>query len=227
MNTDYNNVAIETPSFTLPLQIGFETVKYYVERNNPMTLSNAIKWLEAEKNLYSSKLQNKFNANLSLSYGMNQFAENLAAVYANPSRQQSVSVSFSIPVSLWGINRNNARIAQNSYNSNVISLEKEMDEFENEIHNIVNNYNYNVNLWFIAERSYKLAQEQYRLIVHEYAIGRASAYELISSQQEQSSAMQKYYNAVRNAWESYFKLREITLYDFEKEMELTDVLLDN
>jgi len=104
-------------------------------------------------------------------------------------------------------------------------MEKEINEFENEILNTLNNYNRNVNLWFIAERSYKLAQEQYKLMVQEFAMGRVSAYELIASQQEQSTALQNYYNAVRTVYESYFKLREMTLYDFEKEKELIEIFL--
>jgi outer membrane protein TolC len=222
--TDYF-VAVKTPEFTLPLQISLESVKYYIIRNNPKALSSEIRRLEAQKNLYSSELQNKFNANINLSYGMNQFASNLADVYSSPSRQQSVSLTFSIPFSLWGINRNKAIIAKNSYNSALIEIEQELNEFENEIQKKVNNYNHNVNLWLIAERSYQLAQEQYKLVIIEFSMGKSSAYELISSQQEQSAAMQKYYNAIKDAWDSYFKLREMTLYDFEKKMELRDIFL--
>jgi len=58
-------------------------------------------------------------------------------------------------------------------------------------------------------------------------MGRASAYELIASQQEQSVAMQKYYTTVRDAYESYFKIRELTLYDFEKASDLSTLFLTN
>ena len=220
-----HEIKVEVPEFSLPLQIDIETVRYYVEKNNPIALSNNIKWLQAEKNLFSSELQQKFNADINLSYGMNQYAEKFSDVYSNPSRQQSVSIGFSIPVSLWGMNRNNARIARNNYNNTKISIEKELNEFEKKMYDVVNNYNHNVNLWVIAERSYNLAQEHYKLVVQQFAMGKSSAYELISSQQEQSSSMQNFYNAVKNVWESYFKLREMTLYDFKDKMELTDVLL--
>jgi outer membrane protein TolC len=114
---------------------------------------------------------------------------------------------------------------KNNYRSSIISIEQELDEFEDETVRTVNNYNHSVNLWYIAERSYRLAQEQYKLAVREFSMGRATAYELITSQQEQSSAMQKYYQAVRNTLESYFKIREMTLYDFEKNLELIDIFL--
>jgi putative salt-induced outer membrane protein YdiY len=118
-------------------------------------------------------------------------------------------------------------MAKNTYRSSMISIEKETDEFENEISRTVNSYNHSVNLWFIAERTHKLAKDQYSLTVREYVMGRATAYELITSQQEQSSAMQKYYDAIRNAYENHFKIRELTLYDFEKNAELTEIFLNN
>ena len=221
-----NEVTIERPVFNLPIQINIETVRYFIDKNNPKALSNHIKHLEAQKNLYSSELQNRFNANINLSYGMNQYGATLKNVFSHPSQQQGVSVGFSIPISLWGINRNSARIARNAYRSSMIGMEQEMDQFENEIQETVNSYHHQVNLWFIAERSYQLAQEQFKLIVEEYNMGKSSAYELIASQKEQSAALQKYYNAIKSVWESYFKIRELTLYDFQKEMELMNELMN-
>jgi outer membrane protein TolC len=229
LGLSYNNreIRIEMPEFTMPLYIHVETAEFYIEKNNPKILNSNIKYMEARKDLYVSKLQHKFNANINLGYGMNQVANTFIDAYSDPSRQQTVAISFSIPVSLWGINRNNADIAKNSYRSSILNIEMELDELENEIYEIVNNYNHNVNLWFIAERSYELAQEQYKLVVQEYAMGKTSVYELISSQQEQYAAMQKYYDAIRNVWDSHFKLRDMALYDFDKEMELTEIFLNN
>ncbi len=223
--TDLYSVNIETPEFTLPLHIDTETVRYYITKNNPVAHNWDIRKMEAQKALYVSELENKFNANINLSYGMNQFADKISEAYSDPSKLQSVAVGLSTPVSLWGVNRNNARIAKNIYQSSMIGIEQEMNEFENAIGEKVNAYNHNVNLWFIAERSYKLAQDQYGLIVQELAMGKSSVYELTASQQEQSSAMQKYYNAIKSVWESYFTLRELTLFDFVKNIELTETFL--
>jgi outer membrane protein TolC len=224
---EYNQISIETPEFKLPLHIDMDIVKYYIKKNNPKSINKEIQLLEAKKNLSSSILQNKFNADINLSYGTNKYGNNFFDVYSNPSRQQAVSISFSIPVSIWGVNRNNERIARNNYLSNLINIEQELGEFENSVNQKINNYNHSVNLWFIAERSFILSKEQYNLVIQEFIMGRTSVYELISSQQEQYSAMQKYYNAVKSTWENYFYLRELTLYDFEKKLELSDILVND
>ena len=63
------SITIEAPEFNLPLQIDYEAVKYYIDKNNPSALSNNIKQLEAEKALFLARLNNKFNADINLSYG--------------------------------------------------------------------------------------------------------------------------------------------------------------
>ena len=139
LSLNFRSVVIEKPEFTLPLQLNSGIIRFYIGENNPAMLNRDIRRLEAEKSLYSSELQNKFNANINMSYGLNKYGENIMDVYSNPSRRQSVSVGFSIPFSLWGIDRNTARIAKNNYQSSIISIEMEIDEFENEVDRTVNN----------------------------------------------------------------------------------------
>jgi hypothetical protein len=37
--------------------------------------------------------------------------------------------------------------------------------------------------------------------------------------------MQRYYSAIRDTWAGYFALKMLTLYDFERQQELADVLI--
>jgi outer membrane protein TolC len=224
---EVNTVSVETPPFNLPVELNTEEVFYYVEKNNPEALNREISRLEAEKSLFTSRLNNLVNSDISLNYGINQYASNLIDAYRNPSRQQGVSVGLSIPVFQWGINRNNTRIAGNIYRSSQLTIEQEHRKFEDEIKNMVNNYNHNVNLWFISERTYKLSVEQYSLLAHLFSMGKASVYELINAHQEQSSAMRKYYNAIRDLWNSYFALRKVALYDFDRKQDLIEWLSKN
>jgi len=67
---NFNELIIEAPEFALPLKINSENVKYNIEKNNPALLSRDIRRLEAQKDLYSSEIQNRFNASINLSYGV-------------------------------------------------------------------------------------------------------------------------------------------------------------
>jgi outer membrane protein TolC len=216
-------ISIVTPEFTLPMQIDLTEALYYVNKNNTAELNIKIKRLEAEQSLFNAKLSNMVNSDINFSYGINQYANNLIDAYRDPSRQQSVSIGLSIPVFQWGINHNRARIATNTYKSQMISIEQEQQKFDDDVKNKVNSYNRNVNMWFIAERTYTLTKQQYKLLTHLFSMGKTSVYELITAHKEQLTAMKNYYNSVRDVWSSYFALRKLTLHDFEKKMDLIDL----
>lgn len=227
LELDIKDIEIKAPEFNLPVNIDLVNVIFYVDKNNPFALSQEIRRLEAEKNLYSIKLSNRFNGNINLNYGVNQYAETLISAYRKPDTQQSVIISFQIPVFQWGINKNKVKMAENNYQASLINIEKEKSEFNNELKNKVNRYNHNVNLKFIAEQAYNLSQEQYKMLIHKFSLNKASVYELVTVQQEQASAMQQHYTAIKNVWNSYFILRNMTLFDFTKDKELIDILVSN
>ena len=163
--------------------------------------------------------------NISLNYGVNKYADTFIEAYRNVNTRQSIVVGFQIPVFQWGINRNRLRIAQNSYETSKIERERRLREFENEIREAINNYNHSVKLWQTAERAYQLSQEQSAMLVRKFSLGKVSAYELTSAQDQQNSALQRYYSAIRDTYDSYFTLRTMALYDFKRNVELEEILV--
>ena len=74
-----------------------------------------------------------------------------------------MSISFSIPAFEWGINHNKRKIADNEYKAALLDLEMTRKTFDEQVLTQVMDYNYTHNMLKIAERSYSLSQEQYRL----------------------------------------------------------------
>lgn len=217
-------VEVAIPEFDVPFLIDAGTVMYYVKQNNPFSKQQDIQALETERNLYSAKLSNRINGNISLNYGVNKYAETFIDAYRNVNTRQSVVVEFKIPVFQWGINRNRLRIARNDYETSKIEREKRQREFENEIHETLINYNHSVRLWQTAEKAYQLSQEQYTMLVRKFSLGKVSVYELTNAQNEQNNAMQRYYSAIKDTYGNYFTLRNMALYDFKQNVELEDIL---
>ncbi|WP_240059106.1 TolC family protein, partial [Bacteroides uniformis] len=211
-----NNAEITIPDFDLPLTIDARLVIYYVKKNNPISNQQEIQQLEEEKNLFSIKLKNRFNGNISLNYGINQYAETLADAYRHGNTRQSVIIEFQIPIFQWGINKNNIRIAKNNYDASRLRIEKKMFEFENEVKEKINAYDHSVKLWLTASRAYALSKEQYKMLTKKFSLGKVSVYELATAQKERNDAMQRYYSAIKDSYESFFTLRNLALYDFKK-----------
>ena len=99
-------------------------------------------------------MNNRFNANVSFNYGVNQYAETLANAYQHLNVRQSISVGLQIPVFQWGINKNKICIAKNTYQVACLDIDKKALEFENELTGKINLYNFSVKQWFTAERVY-------------------------------------------------------------------------
>jgi outer membrane protein len=225
INENINILTVEAPVFDLPLSLDTAILKVYVDKNNPYWLSEKIKKMEAEKSLFASKMSNKLNGNLNFSFGANQYASVLPEAYQNLQPSQSISIELKFPVFQWGTTRNKLRIAENTYKVSLIEMEKERREFYNNIAEQVNTYNNNVKLWLIAEKTFVLSKDQYKLSLQKFLFGKISLYELYTAQQEQSSSLQKYYNAVCDAWTSYFILRKTALYDFTSGLELENIFV--
>lgn len=216
---------ISIPEFDVPIAIDTHSVLFYVRRNNPFSKQQEIQTLDAERSLFSAKLGNRFNGNVSLNYGVNQYADNFMDAYRNGNTRQSIVVGFQIPVFQWGINKNRIQIAENNYEASKLGIDKRMREFENEIKENVNNYNHSVKLWLTAEKAYRLSQEQYRMLIQKFSLGKVSVYELTAAQSDQSSAMQRYYSAIRDTYDSFFTLRTMALYDFKRNVELEEIFI--
>ncbi len=218
-------IEVEIPEFDVPFAIDAGTAMFYVKRNNPFSKQQEIQTLEAERNLFTAKLSNRFNGNISLNYGVNQYAETFADAYRNGNTRQSVVVGFQIPIFQWGINKNRVQIAENSYEASKIARERQKREFENEVNKSIYNYNHSVKLWLTAEKAYRLSLEQYKMLIQKFSLGKVSVYELTAAQSEQNSAMQRYYAAIRDTYSSYFTLRTMALYDFKEGVELEEILV--
>ena len=127
-------------------------------------------------------MKNRFNGNISLNYGINQYAETLADAYRHGNTRQSVIIEFQIPIFQWGINKNNIRIAKNNYDASRLRIEKKIFEFENEVKEKINAYDHSVKLWLTASRAYALSKEQYKMLTKKFSLGKVSVYELATAQ---------------------------------------------
>ena len=217
---------VEVPLLDVPLALETNKVMFYVEQNNPLFQQIELQCMEAKQNLLSVKLNNSFSGNISLNYGINQYAETLVNAYRKVNTRQSIVVSFKIPIFQWGINKNRILIAENNYRSSTIEMKRLRSDFENKVKENINIYNHSVNLWQIAEKTYNLSKEQYQMIVQKFFLGKVSVYELTAAQSEQSNAMQHYYTAIKDTYKSYFTLRSMALYDFKENMELEEIMIN-
>jgi outer membrane protein TolC len=85
----------------------------------------------------------------------------------------------------------------------------------------VNDFNKQQDMIRSAEEALRLANLVYNTTIERFIIGRADINSLTLSLNRQKEAQKNYISSLRNYWLSYYKIRKLTLYDFEKNEKLT------
>ena len=207
-----------------PIQIDEEIVLNLVHKNNPQYQALEIERLNAEYSLHIAKTNNRFNADISLSYGLNQYATTFQDAYHQPDRQQAASVTLSIPVFQWGITQNKLRIAQNEYDAVLIGQESALRDFKKEIQDYVFDYNMNRGLIEVADQKYHLSAQQYLFACQKFKLGKMAAIELTNANKDFMQAKQNYISVLNSLFISYYKIRHISLHDFIEDKDLMDLI---
>ncbi len=220
-----DSVAFEALSIeSLPLNLSAGYVMGLFREQNPQQSAHRLAEETAAYKSYTNKLQTRFNANISLSYGLNQYATSFSDAYKNPAQCQTVGITFSIPVFQWGVNRNKRTIADNE--RNIVALQEEaklLEEIDN-VYEIVQDYNKARSTIEVLQESYNLAEEQYKMSASQFAVGRISANEVSLSGKELREKHMRYLSALQSLYGSYFSIRALSLYDYVKNKKIVETL---
>ncbi len=192
------------------------------KENNPTFLEQRQNVLEAEQNVDKTKKESRFNASFNASVGFNQVADKLGDAYRHPLQQDLVSVSVSIPLIDWGVRKGKYNMARNNLNVVRIAARQEELSVEEEVIMTVNDFNIQQSLIASAEEALDLAVMAYEQTRQRFIIGKADVNSLTLSLNRQQEAQKNYISALQNYWLNYYKIRKLTLHDFESGFSLAD-----
>lgn len=180
--------------------------------------------LEAEQNLDQAKKNNGFNADLFLSFGLTQTADNLGDAFREPLDQEQVNLGLTIPIADWGKAQSRLEIAKSNQELVQRRVEQEQISFEREIIIKVQQFDLIRNQTSLALRSYEVARKSLGMTRSRYRIGKISVTDLNQAISAEATSRRSYINALRNFWLAYFDLRRLTLYDFENDESLIQII---
>jgi outer membrane protein TolC len=173
--------------------------------------------LEAARDVNRAKLDGRFDANLTASFGLTNNSATLEQVYVNPKDMQQVGLQLSVPIYDWGVARGRIKIAQAQQEITKNSVEQEIIDFDRNIYLKVIQFNMQKKQLFIAAKSDTVARKGYDVTKGRYLIGKInSILDLYNAQVETDNAQKNFYNALEIYWRGYYELRKLTLYDFHR-----------
>ena len=169
-----------------------------------------------------AKIESWFNAGLSASVGFNQVAESFRDAYRNPLQQDIVSLSLSIPLVDWGVRKGRYNMAKSNLNITKLTAQENEIRLEEDVIMTIGDFTIQQYLIRSAEEAMELAKLAYEQTRERFIIGKADINSLTLSTNRRQSAQRNYISALKNYWQSYFKIRKLTLYDFEKRAPIAD-----
>lgn len=221
LNLDKNTqVKIVNPPHPVSFRITGEVALQYAKANNPDFLAYRLERLEAEREVERTKRSSNFDASISASVGFNQVGNTFRNVYADPLRQDVVSIGLTIPILDWGVRKGKANMAQNNLNVTQISIQQREIALEQEVLMTVKDVNIQQDLISSAEEALELANMAYNVTKERFILGKADINSLTLSLNRQNTAQRNYISALRDYWVNYYKLRRLTLFDFIRNEQL-------
>lgn len=211
------NIAVEEPGQVPQLLVQEEVALSEAQKNKETWLNFQVRLLEARRDMHKAKSEGGFNADLFAAVGLVNRADHLQEVYVNPVDQQMVRIGFTIPVVDWGRNKAIVKTAEANQKLTEYSVKQEQQAFEQQIRTQVVLLESLTTQVAVSREAAAIAQQRYDITGESFAMGRISITELNIAQNEKDSARRNYLQALRGYWETYYRLRMLTLYDFEKQ----------
>lgn len=211
-----DNITLLLPPASIQMNIESEKVitEAYANRSDAIAFVRRLE--EAKRDVAKARGDNGLNATLTANLGFAKSAPAIEKVYRSPRDQQLVQLNFTIPVLDWGRSRSRTKTAQANQQLAEYSVEQDKQIFTQQIITQVTLFDMMSNQVILTAEADSIATEKYQIAKDRYVLGNLSVTDLSIAFQERDQSKRDYIYALRDFWNSYYQLRYLSLYDFEK-----------
>jgi outer membrane protein TolC len=210
------NIELKFDTIIPDFNINHNEALKYANQLNSALIQQERDVFEAEMNVARVKSNNRFSLDLTATFGLSQTANTISEAYIDPQNQEFVSLGVRAPLIQWGLGK--GRIRQAKTNAELVksTIEQEKIDFDQEIFVTVANFNLNKKQLSVSKRANEVADKRFFVSKQRYLLGKTLITDLQIAQQEKDRALVNYINAYRSFWSSYYDVRKITHFNFEK-----------
>ncbi|APY12032.1 hypothetical protein BWZ22_12690 [Seonamhaeicola sp. S2-3] len=204
----------ELPELITDLSIDLNKAIDLAYQNNPDILDLKLRKIEALRDLDKAIKDNRFDLSLNASYGLNQQANTFVDAYGRFLDQQMVSVQLTVPILDWGERKGKIKTAK--MNKDVVDIELQQNEenYKQDVTLNVLDFNLQKELVDGALRTRDIAKESYNLTEKRFLSGSVDFLNLTASRKAWQQANENYIRTLQNYWAIYYKVQQLTLYNF-------------
>ena len=190
------------------------------KKNNPGWLWYKLRRIDANKDVARAK-KSRFKAHLNLSFGMNERADKFTNVYEDPVNQQQVELSMNIPIVDWGLSEKRYNLARKDREVTMAKMEQNEIDFSQNVRRTVEEFNLQKKAVERGAKKDTLAKEMYKITKKKFIEGDIDITKINSAENKKNSFRKGYIRELENYWEYYYEIRQLTLYDFEENADIS------
>jgi outer membrane protein TolC len=204
-------------SLTVP-EFDADTAKAVGEalRNRASMSDVALQDVQARRRVTEARLSNWVGASVTASYGFNATAPNASEVYSNLLNAQQLAVSVSLPLWQWGAHSEGVQAAKADQERTASLAQATLQQTAQDAHFAALQLSQARRNLALSLKADTVAGKRFEVALNRYIIGRIAIDNLYLAQSEKDQAVNQAVQSLRGYWQAYFRLRRMTLFDFEK-----------
>lgn len=172
--------------------------------------------LAAKRGVSVARFERGPGANVVASVGFNQTATDMSLAYQDLLQSQRFTLGVDIPVFQWGAYRKDIQAAQAEEKRVHATTTVAREQLAQDAHFAALQLGQARRNAALAAKADTVAAKRFEVAYNRYVIGRIGVDNLYIAQNEKDQAVNQYLQALKNYWGAYYRLRQATLYDFER-----------
>lgn len=177
--------------------------------------------ISAERDLTAAKRSSGLSATLSGNYGLTNSAEAFPGIYENPLNQRMLQLTFSVPILDWGKAASSIKMAESSRDLVNFDVKQSFEDFDRGVIVQVEQFGLLKEQLKTAEEADKVAANGYIIALKKFQNGEITITDMNIASSERVTAKLDYINSLATYWLAYYRLRILTLYDFELKQKIS------
>ena len=208
------DVEIIIPTEVPKVELSLGQVLTLAKENSPNVLAYRQRLIEAERAVAEARASRGFQADLELSFGLNQRSEDFSGAYRSPEDMETAKIKLSIPILDWGRGKGRVKMAQSKQELEQAKVMQEEIDFEQDVILRVQQFNMQDMQYKIAAKADTVSQLRYDVTKKRYLIDKVTITDMNNAQSDRDRSTERYVTELHNYWNYYYTIRQLTLFDF-------------
>lgn len=212
-----SDVALDVTMPAVVPEFEADTTRAVTEaRRNRAAVSDAeLSDVQARRRVAEARLANGIGATIQASYGYNATGPQASLAYQNLLEARQFSVSVQLPLWQWGAHGAGVRAAEADRERAESQSEQSLEQVTMDARFAALQLTQARHTVALLKTADSVASVRFTVAYNRYVIGRISVDNLYIAQNEKDQALTQFVDGLRRYWQAYYRLRRVTLYDFE------------